>query len=679
MFFCRSFARCARVYSLFAGALIFASSSSFAQRNNIGHTRHLHHHNHPHPHVAASAADERFHTSRTGADLNLPLEEDAFVFGVFGDRTGGPDEGVSVLADAVHDINLFEPDLVMTVGDLIQGYNTTQGWMPEMREYKAIMGELLCPWFPVAGNHDIYWRGPDKPEGEHEANYELHFGPLWYAFQHKNSWFIALYSDEGNPETGEKTFGKAESQRMSPEQFEWLRGILKKAADADHIFLFLHHPRWIGGRYGDDWERVHEMLMEAGNVSAVFAGHIHRMRTDPRDGIEYFTLATVGGHQGGSVPKAGWLHHYNLVTVRKDQFAIATVPVGEVLDPRMITGDVSSETSRLAQISFDATSRIEFASDLSVWQPVQFPFTNPTSGTVELTITPDSKDSRWVLAPDHVHKTVVPGETVTTEFLIVRDPGAIDNTFHAPALSVGMTYQRDGFGYPIPERSVPMGLDFSTMQLVESPDNLVLELDGYRDALRIKSADVPLPDGPMTLEAWFEADQYGRRTALLAKTQNSEYGFFISNGQPSFLIHLNDRYVSAEGEDHSLRTMQLYHIAGVYDGSEVRLYLNGQLIDAKQASGSRTTSELDLIVGGDVGRGNSVSSTMDGRIHGFRLSSTARYSGDSFTPEYDLLADEHTVFVSDMDLHLRGWVINQANPQTAGTLESDAHLVKGKK
>ena len=197
---------------------------------------------------------------RAGVSLLLPEETEAFSFVVFGDRTGGPPEGIEVLKQAVQDVNLLEPDLVMTVGDLIEGYNNTDAWLPQMREYQSVMGKLLCPWFPVAGNHDIYWRGEDRPAKQHEANYELHFGPLWYAFRHKACYFIALFSDEGNPADHSKSFEDPAAQRMSPEQFSWLEQTLRHAADAQHVFLFLHHPRWLGGGYGDDWERVHRLL-----------------------------------------------------------------------------------------------------------------------------------------------------------------------------------------------------------------------------------------------------------------------------------------------------------------------------------------------------------------------------------------------------------------------------------
>ena len=146
---------------------------------------------------ATLAQSPRILTSRpTGQQLLiLPKEDDAFGFVVFGDRTGGPTEGIKVLDQAVADTNLLDPDLVVTVGDLINGYNTTEPWMAQAKEYRSSMGKLRMPWYPVAGNHDVYWRGPNKPQGEHEGHYEAVFGPLWYAVKHKNSWFVVLYSD----------------------------------------------------------------------------------------------------------------------------------------------------------------------------------------------------------------------------------------------------------------------------------------------------------------------------------------------------------------------------------------------------------------------------------------------------------------------------------------------------
>ena len=642
---------------------VFSAIAQQPESPNIGHTRHHHARNEAHPTEAPTSA--RFITSRkSDVVLPLPQEKDAFTFVVFGDRTGGPVDGVSVLADAVRDTNLLEPDLVITVGDLINGYNETPLWMEQMREYKAIMDKLICPWFPVAGNHDVYWRdrdnsGDSKPVGEHDSNYEMHFGPLWYAFEHKNSWFIALYSDETNPATGEKNFGKPENHKMTPEQFNWLKETLQKAKGADHVFLFLHHPRWIGGNnYGESWQPVHELLKEAGNVTAVFAGHIHQMRYDPKDGIEYVTLATVGGGQSGRVPEAGYLHQYHVITVRKQQVAMAAYPVGEAMDVREMTGDMVKQSERLAEspVTFN-TEAFPIAADMSVNATVKVKVTNPTDRPAEFTVAGDSNDSRWAFFPDHNHKVLPPNSSHEFSFDVIRDPSAADHTYRPAEFVVDAEYLAPSHRYAMPTRRVPLPLDLSKLNVSPTSKPMSLHLDGDGDALVIPGKDIALPGNTLTLEGRFRASKFAQRNGLIAKTQSSNYGIFVSNGVPHFSVFVGDSYLAVTARDTKLDANRWYHIAGVYDGNEVRLYLDGKLIGSAQRQGAVKVTDLALVIGGDVDGASRPVDTFAGEIDDVRLSSTVRYTGETVTPQA-ATADSETLLLMDFQRQLGQFVLD---------------------
>ncbi|MBA4039309.1 MAG: hypothetical protein C0468_03100 [Planctomyces sp.] len=602
-----------------------------AEAPNLIHQRHKHAWGKKHPTEAATAA--RFLTNRKSqVALPLPAEREAFSFVVFGDRTSGPDDGVNVLADAVRDVNLLEPDMVLTVGDLIQGYNTTTPWLEQMREYKAIMSQLVMPWFPVAGNHDVYWRGPDQPKAQHEENYELHFGPLWYAFEHKNSWFVVLYSDEGDPATGEKGINRPELQRMSQAQFDWLKEILAKAKDADHVFLFLHHPRWLGGNYGSDWDKVHTELVNAGNVTAVFAGHIHRARYDPKDGIEYVTLATTGGSNQGTVPEAGWLHHYHVVTVRPDQVALAAYPVGEVLDVREITGELADQAAEQATVALTPDAPLAFDTSGAVSQRLSLVYPNVTTRPIDLTVTPDSLDPRWVMSPDHNHARVKPGESATFTFDLRRSPGLIDQYLRGAELVINAEVLMPGHRYTLPERRQRVGLDVSRLPqrpAAEPSADTALRLDGD-DALLLDG--VSLGEGPLTVEAWVRADRFPRRATVVAKG-NREMALFAGEGTPGFSLALGQRSVFVRGPERSLTPGAWHHIAGVYDGAEARVYVDGALVGKEPATGARRAGGAPIVVGGDVGRGGAANGDFVGAIDGFRITRAALYSGNSFRPE----------------------------------------------
>ncbi|MEY3160232.1 MAG: hypothetical protein RIT25_223, partial [Planctomycetota bacterium] len=495
--------------------------------------------------------------------------------------------------------------------------------------------------------------------GEHEGNYEAVFGPLWYAFRHKHCWFIALYSDEGNPETGEKNFHKPECQRMSDAQFAWLQEVLQKARGANHVFVFLHHPRWLE-RYGDDWKKVHEALVAAGNVSAVFAGHIHRMRYDGnRDGIEYFTLATTGGNLDMELPQAGYLHEYHVVTVRPQGIQVATLPVGTVIDPKEITGDVSEDANRLDDKLVAANPRgLAFGTDGSAEGMMQADFTNPASRPVELTVTPLGS-SAWTFQPDHTHVVIPPGATTTVSFVAARKASGGEAP-DLPRLDLAVDYFGRTLRFTLPRRQVAFAQEPpETLAAPAGAPNGVLRLSGA-DCLEVPSTRMKLPDGPFTIEAWVRGNDYAGRRALVTKTESSEYGIFVTDGRLETSVYLGNGYVTARTAEPVLVPGTWHHVAGVFDGAEVRCYLDGRLVARKAGSGKRKTNALPLLVGADPDGKGLPNSFLDGDIDDLRIRTGAHFRGERFDVPATTTVDADTLLLLACDADAGPWAIDSS-------------------
>ncbi len=611
--------------------------------------------------------------------LTPPKSEDVFHFVIYGDRTGGEPAGLKVLRQAVKDTNLIDPDLVMTVGDLIQGYSERDQWIKEMEEYKSIMAELNMNWYPVAGNHDIYWVGKDRPQGHHEANYEEHFGPLWYSFEHKKTGFIVLYSDEGDPKTNKKGFNDFGLQIMSEDQLAFLDQSLERLSNANQIFVFIHHPRWIGRGYaGGNWDVVHKKLSAAGNVKAVFAGHIHHMRFDQPDdkGIEYYTLATTGGFLHGDIPDAGYLHHLNMVSVRESSFSVSAIPVGAVFDPKQFTPEFLAEVD-LARATrpVQTSAALLIAADGSCQGDVVLKLENPAPHPVQGTLALDIESgSGWATTLDHQHIKIKAGQSYEANFRLKRFSGT-DEIASLPKIVFTPELVGENVVVKLPQQAVALKLKPGELpaDFFSDAAERALEVSGLDSVLEVRSSDIDLPEGPITLEAWVKPKSHSGYSAIVAKTQNSEYSMFSDEGVPQFDIYLGGRYVSAKAKE-KIPVGKWTHLAGVFDGQYVTLFVAGQPVSKTAGTGKRRRNDLSLFIGADPDNGNLPTRAFSGQIDEVRLSKTALY-GTEFIPQRRLSPGPNSILMLHLDKRLGPFVIDRSNPSATAILGQKATLV----
>ena len=617
-------------------------------------------------------------TEREGARPRpLPKSDDAFHFAVFGDRTGGPPEGLKVLAQAVHDANLLDPDLVMTVGDLVNGYSPFPAWEKEMKEYSDIMNRLRMPWYPVAGNHDIYWRGLDRPAAEHETSFEKHFAPLYYWFPHKNCGFIVLFSDEGDGTGGQRDFTRPAQQAMSAKQLAWLERTLAETRGLRHVFVFLHHPRWVEATYpGAQWQKVHDVLKAPGNVRAVFAGHVHRLRHDGvRDGIEYITLATTGGVMPGHYPGAGYVHHMNLVTVRPDGFANVIVPVGEVLDQRRFTPDFIADIDRLRALPVEVQAApVALGANGRGAGLVEFRLVNPVAHPIEVTVLPDTAAGEWLATADHVQMNVPPGETRTGSFSLVRTKEGFDGGLRPPGMEIRVELLRDGLRIPLPPRSLTLGVRLGALppDFFSGAENRAMAFDG-KSAVRVEMSARPLPDGPFTVETWVRPPGADTSGDLISKAEQSEFALNLAHNVPGVHLFAGGRYVSAIAAA-PIAAGRWTHVAGVFDGASLTLYVDGRRAAGAPASGPRGVNPLPLYLGANPDARANPTQILTGQLDEARLSTGARYTAD-FTPSLRHERDDATVFLFHGDRLLGPFVPSDSPGGLNGTLTGAVTLV----
>jgi len=255
-----------------------------------------------------------------------------FQFVIIGDRTGGAN-AQGTFEHAVSKINLLQPEFVINVGDLIEGYSDKAAELnAEWESMDGMLGELEMPFFRTPGNHDI-------ANATAQQVWRERHGATYYHFVYKNVLFLVLDSedppraapegmkDKINEYNRLQTEDPAKAQAMLAEfmsdeavvaalakpvefddgQVAFVKDALAKHADVRWTFVFLHEPAWENA--SESFKTIQGLLKNRKHT--FFGGHLHYYDYDLIDGVENITMGPAGAsfhHEGpGNVDHIMWV------------------------------------------------------------------------------------------------------------------------------------------------------------------------------------------------------------------------------------------------------------------------------------------------------------------------------------------------------------------------------------
>ncbi len=245
-----------------------------------------------------------------------------FQFAIVTDRTGGHRPGVFM--DGIRKLNLLQPEFVMSVGDLIEGYTEDEAQLDaEWAEFNGFIDQLEMPFFYVPGNHDITNEVMEK-------KWEEIFGVTYYHFVYKDVLFLCLNSEDNRRGSNRGT--------IDNEQYEYIKKVLDENRDVKWTLVFLHQPLWVL-EDTKRWNDVEKLLQDRDHN--VFAGHHHRYYKAVRNNGKYIALATTGGGSRLRGTAFGEFDHVVWVTMTDEGPLLANLLLEGIWNEDVVTGEIA--------------------------------------------------------------------------------------------------------------------------------------------------------------------------------------------------------------------------------------------------------------------------------------------------------------------------------------------------
>ena len=285
---------------------------------------------------------------------NFKNNPDNFQFVIIGDRTGGAN-AQGTFALAMDQINLLQPEFVINVGDLIEGYPEDRADLNGMwDEADSLLNILEMPFFRTMGNHDV------STLETKEVWMERH-GADYYYFVYQDALFLVINSEDGSrpeppPEIKEsiKVYNRLQvedpdaAKKMLKEfmtseaviaalgkpvefpekQMDWIKTTLEENINVRWTFFFMHEPCWENP--SESFKAIQAMAKDRAHT--MIGGHLHYYDYDKIDGYEHITMGPSGAsfHHDGP----GNVDHIMWVTMTEEGPQIGNIALKGLFDRR---------------------------------------------------------------------------------------------------------------------------------------------------------------------------------------------------------------------------------------------------------------------------------------------------------------------------------------------------------
>ncbi|MCP4544973.1 MAG: hypothetical protein GY835_00750 [bacterium] len=278
---------------------------------------------------SAGLVVEEFGETAPWTHLEFNNATDNFQFLIVSDRTGGNRAGV--FPDALRKAELLQPEFIMSVGDLIQGYTEDRAEVNrQWDEFGGLLSDLSIPFFHVAGNHDF----SNSVMGE---IWQERHGRPYYHFRYRDVLFLCANTEDGRRAT------------IGEEQIAYFRDVLARHSDVRWTLVFQHRPLWVGdAERAPGWIEFENLLQDRDYT--VFAGHFHRYTKHVRNDRRYIILATTGGGSDLGGPDRGEFDHVAWVTMTDEGPVLANLMLDGIWDEDIFTTRTAELLTQLVNV-----------------------------------------------------------------------------------------------------------------------------------------------------------------------------------------------------------------------------------------------------------------------------------------------------------------------------------------